>query len=176
MKCPICELENPPSSSRCDCGYDFDSRTIETALFSYENNNQEIPADRKNRVAHLIFLVDAVVISVLMAALAIEPEETLLILFLAGFAYPLVIVFVSSVIVASILSFLCKDVRLKFLCVLSALYTCALLFAFKERASLTYSSESMFVTCSVCYSFICIAISVSALLPHTGAGKKIRRA
>jgi hypothetical protein len=26
MECPFCGLINPPKSSRCDCGYDFDTR------------------------------------------------------------------------------------------------------------------------------------------------------
>ena len=30
MKCPICNLENPPEALRCDCGYDFPSGTTKT--------------------------------------------------------------------------------------------------------------------------------------------------
>ena|SRR5579864_7889184 len=26
MECPVCGLTSPPSSARCDCGYDFDRR------------------------------------------------------------------------------------------------------------------------------------------------------
>jgi hypothetical protein len=28
MNCPNCGLENPPSATRCDCGFDFDSRQM----------------------------------------------------------------------------------------------------------------------------------------------------
>jgi hypothetical protein len=29
MKCPNCQRENPDSISRCDCGYDFETRTVQ---------------------------------------------------------------------------------------------------------------------------------------------------
>lgn len=29
MECPNCKLVNPPTSMRCDCGYDFQTHTIE---------------------------------------------------------------------------------------------------------------------------------------------------
>jgi uncharacterized RDD family membrane protein YckC len=32
MDCPKCGLINPPTSQRCDCGYDFDTRTYAKAI------------------------------------------------------------------------------------------------------------------------------------------------
>ena len=29
MNCPRCKLVNPPTAKRCDCGYDFETRTVE---------------------------------------------------------------------------------------------------------------------------------------------------
>lgn len=29
MDCPRCRLVNPPNAERCDCGYDFVSKTVE---------------------------------------------------------------------------------------------------------------------------------------------------
>jgi len=31
MKCPNCGLHNPPSALRCDCDYDFEKQTVESA-------------------------------------------------------------------------------------------------------------------------------------------------
>ncbi|MBD3271214.1 MAG: hypothetical protein GF384_01590 [Elusimicrobia bacterium] len=34
MKCPRCGLENPETTQRCDCGFDFYKKTIEKAYFT----------------------------------------------------------------------------------------------------------------------------------------------
>jgi hypothetical protein len=31
MQCPRCKLENPSTASRCDCGYDFETKTVQTS-------------------------------------------------------------------------------------------------------------------------------------------------
>ena len=36
MKCARCGLYNPGSAQRCDCGYDFEKRTVEEAYFKQE--------------------------------------------------------------------------------------------------------------------------------------------
>jgi hypothetical protein len=36
MECPNCGLLNPPTSERCDCGFDFSSRAMKGSLLSRE--------------------------------------------------------------------------------------------------------------------------------------------
>lgn len=36
MECPNCGLLNPPTSERCDCGFDFASGTMKESLLSPE--------------------------------------------------------------------------------------------------------------------------------------------
>ena len=50
MECPRCGLLNPDTAIRCDCGYDFQSRTVEKAYFT-----QQLP--RWIRVYLIIVLI-----------------------------------------------------------------------------------------------------------------------
>jgi hypothetical protein len=34
MKCPGCKLINPDTARRCDCGYDFETKTVERRFLS----------------------------------------------------------------------------------------------------------------------------------------------
>lgn len=34
MDCPNCKLVNPPTANRCDCGYDFQTHTIERSYLT----------------------------------------------------------------------------------------------------------------------------------------------
>ncbi len=34
MKCPYCGLINPDNALRCDCGYDFETRTVEPSYLT----------------------------------------------------------------------------------------------------------------------------------------------
>ena len=36
MECPRCGLINPDSAQRCDCGYDFQTQTVERPYFKQE--------------------------------------------------------------------------------------------------------------------------------------------
>jgi hypothetical protein len=49
MKCPRCNLFNPDSALRCDCGYDFKSKTVERAYF-----RQEIPKEIRTFLIYIV--------------------------------------------------------------------------------------------------------------------------
>ncbi len=36
IECPHCGLVNPNTAQRCDCGYDFETQTVQTAYFKAE--------------------------------------------------------------------------------------------------------------------------------------------
>ncbi len=40
MKCPKCGLINPESAIRCDCGYDFESKSIKSSYLSTKEQQQ----------------------------------------------------------------------------------------------------------------------------------------
>ena len=39
MNCPNCRLVNPPAAQRCDCGYDFGSKSLKS---SYLANSRDV--------------------------------------------------------------------------------------------------------------------------------------
>ena len=51
MECPRCALINPDTALRCDCGFDFTSKTVEKAYFT-----QELPADIRGYFRALVVL------------------------------------------------------------------------------------------------------------------------
>ncbi|MBI3666628.1 MAG: hypothetical protein HY236_10475 [Acidobacteria bacterium] len=55
MKCPRCGLLNPDSAQRCDCGYDFESKTVKGAYFK-----QKLP--REFRTYLVLLLVSNVLV------------------------------------------------------------------------------------------------------------------
>jgi len=61
MKCPRCGLLNPPEAQRCDCGYDFEQRTVDRPL-----SRQDLP--RGLRTSLIAIVIYAVGVGVLLAA------------------------------------------------------------------------------------------------------------
>jgi len=64
MKCPRCGLFNPETAQRCDCGYDFDTRTVKNAYFK-----QDLPREFKT------YVILAVVLNVLAALAAVASRD-----------------------------------------------------------------------------------------------------
>jgi uncharacterized membrane protein len=43
MDCPNCKLVNPPTAERCDCGYDFKTRTIKESYLTERDKQLSKP-------------------------------------------------------------------------------------------------------------------------------------
>ena len=54
MDCPHCKLVNPPNATRCDCGYDFQTRTIQQ---SYLTERDRLLLRRSGGVAGIVCAV-----------------------------------------------------------------------------------------------------------------------
>ena len=48
MKCPNCDLLNPPSALRCDCGYDFPSGTMKASYAHPSGTGAEAETGRRS--------------------------------------------------------------------------------------------------------------------------------
>ena len=60
IKCPRCGLFNPDTAQRCDCGYDFETRTVNSAYFK-----QELPREFKT------YLILTITLNVAASAIAV---------------------------------------------------------------------------------------------------------
>jgi hypothetical protein len=58
VRCPNCNLINPPNAERCDCGYDFESKTVQA---SYIKASRGI-ASRLSRWGRLLTAIALVAI------------------------------------------------------------------------------------------------------------------
>src|SRR5512142_2063465 len=43
MDCPKCKLVNPPTAKRCDCGYDFETHTMEESYLTERDKQLSKP-------------------------------------------------------------------------------------------------------------------------------------
>ena len=56
LKCPRCGLINDPDALRCDCGFDFKSRTVRE---SYDSNQTKAPSTPVGIVGCILALIGA---------------------------------------------------------------------------------------------------------------------
>jgi hypothetical protein len=66
MDCPNCKLVNPPTATRCDCGYDFQTNTMERSYLT-ERDKQ---LSRKGAGVAGAFLIAFFVLRLTSAAVA----------------------------------------------------------------------------------------------------------
>lgn len=72
LRCPNCNLINPDSALRCDCGYDFPSQTMKRA-FGPEGSPSRViqkSAGRQKMVLGTVIALGGVVITVITHAAA----------------------------------------------------------------------------------------------------------
>jgi hypothetical protein len=67
MDCPKCRLTNPPTAQRCDCGYDFESRTMQE---SYANP-RAVPSEEVRRLGQRDILIGGIVFAIGVAVTAV---------------------------------------------------------------------------------------------------------
>src|SRR5215831_14197134 len=73
MNCPRCRLINPETAQRCDCGYDFISKSVEKPHFT---SSPSTPLSRVAIGAQVVALVlagGAVIWGCLMVHVALDP-------------------------------------------------------------------------------------------------------
>lgn len=66
MKCPKCRLENPPTTQRCDCGYDFVAKEMRQSYLGASGAQGRPPVDG---VAKPVVTYDAQIIVVFAESL-----------------------------------------------------------------------------------------------------------
>ncbi len=51
MNCPKCKLTNPPEAIRCDCGYDFNTKTMQKSFITPkpEDKNRQLAYEQEEK-------------------------------------------------------------------------------------------------------------------------------
>ena len=73
MNCPRCGLVNPETAQRCDCGYDFISKSVEKPYFTSSPNTTLSRIAIRAQVVALILAGGAVIWGCLMVHIALYP-------------------------------------------------------------------------------------------------------
>jgi|GEM_PF-2413635 hypothetical protein len=75
MKCPLCDLENPQNTIRCDCGYDFASRQLKDSLLPQEEKEAEFERIGTHGTKALSEIVDSIIVGIVMFYLIFNTEN-----------------------------------------------------------------------------------------------------
>jgi hypothetical protein len=78
MTCPQCDLINPCTAQRCDCGYDFETKTVEKPYSTAKKENRFVSFKALGMLG--IFLTAAIVTSWLASELFRIPSEAVALL------------------------------------------------------------------------------------------------
>lgn len=73
MNCPRCGLINPESAQRCDCGYDFINKSVETPYFTSSSNTALSRVAIGAQVMALVLAGAAVIWGCCMVYVALNP-------------------------------------------------------------------------------------------------------
>ena len=73
MNCPRCGLINPESAQRCDCGYDFINKSVETPYFTSSPNTALSRIAIGAQVVALVLAGAAVIWGCCMVYVALNP-------------------------------------------------------------------------------------------------------
>lgn len=73
MNCPRCGLINPESAQRCDCGYDFINKSVETPYFTSSPNTALSRLAIGAQVVALVLAGAAVIWGCCMVYVALNP-------------------------------------------------------------------------------------------------------
>jgi len=78
VTCPQCDLINPCTAQRCDCGYDFETKTVENSYSTAKKENRFVSFKALGMLG--IFLTAAIVTSWLASELFRIPSEAVALL------------------------------------------------------------------------------------------------
>jgi hypothetical protein len=74
--CPKCKLVNPPSAQRCDCGYDFVTRSVHESYVSSKGISRPDGVSRVIGCGCLLIAIPLLISGVFMAAKALNVADT----------------------------------------------------------------------------------------------------
>ena len=89
--CPRCKLESPNEASRCDCGYDFETKKIEKSYLPANNEGLSPKELFHARVKAIIWLVVTIILFILHAGYLINGMN-----FIASLFFLLPVIFTTS--------------------------------------------------------------------------------